>query len=87
MLVHRGEDSDQMEDATMAKLFQKHLVSIDNWLQEQKNFQVLHVNYSEILSDPVTQVQAVNVFLGGGLDVQAMAEQVDPALYRNRNVG
>ena len=86
MLVNRGEDSDQMDDAKMAELFQKHLVSIDNWLQEQKNFQVLHVNYSEILSDPVIQVQAVNAFLGGGLDVQAMAEQVDPALYRNRNV-
>ncbi len=87
MLVNRGEDSDQMDDATMADLFQKHLLSIDNWLQAQDNFQVLHVNYSEILSDPVTQVQVVNAFLGGSLDVQAMAEQVDPELYRNRNVG
>ena len=84
MLVNRGEDRAQMDDATMADLFQKHLASIDTWLQAQDNFQVLHVNYSEILSDPVTQVQMVNAFLGGSLDVQAMAEQVDPALYRNR---
>ena len=87
MLVNRGEDIDKMDDAQMAELFKKHLAATDKWLQEQDNFQVLDVNYSDILSDPMTQVQKINVFLGGKLDVAAMAGQVDPELYRNRQEG
>ncbi|PID84815.1 MAG: sulfotransferase family protein [Chloroflexi bacterium] len=84
MLVNRGEDSNQMDDAQMAELFQKHLTATKKWLDAQDNFQVLYVHYSDILSDPMTQVQKINVFLGGNLDVLAMAAQVDPNLYRNR---
>lgn len=85
MLVNRGEDSDKMDDAQMAALFEKHLAATDNWLQAQDNFQVLYVHYSDILADPMTEVQKINVFLGGKMNVMAMAGQVDPDLYRNRN--
>jgi hypothetical protein len=86
MLVNRGEDSDKMDDAQMAELFEKHLAATDNWLQAQDNFQVLYVHYSDILADPMTEVQKINAFLGGKMDVMAMAGQVDPHLYRNRQV-
>jgi len=36
------------------------------------------------LTNPVVQASRINVFLGGGLDEQAMIEVVDPDLYRNR---
>lgn len=84
MLVNRGEDSAKMDDAQMADLFEKHLAATDNWLQAQDNFQVLYVQYSDILSEPIAQAQRINVFLGGQLDELAMAGQVDPVLYRNR---
>lgn len=87
MLVNRGEDSDKMDDTQMAALFEKHLAATDNWLQAQDNFQVLYVHYSDVLSDPMAQVQKINAFLGVNLDVLAMAGQVDPELYRNRNEG
>ena len=84
MLVNRGEDSDKMDDAKMAELFEKHLASTDKWLQAQDNFQVLHIQYRDILSEPLLQAQKVNEFLGGQLDELAMAGQVDPELYRNK---
>lgn len=87
MLVNRGEDSNKMDDDQMADLFEKHLSATDNWLQAQDNFQVLNVHYSEILADPMTQAQRINVFVGGQLDVLAMAGQVDSELYRNRTEG
>ena len=37
--------------------------------------------------DPLAQAQLINTFLGDRLDVLAMAEQVDPGLYRNRQKG
>ncbi len=87
MLVNRGEDSDKMDDAKMAGLFEKHLAATKKWLEEQENFQVLYVHYSDVLSDPMTEAQKINTFLGGKLDVLAMAAQVDPDLYRNRQEG
>jgi hypothetical protein len=87
MLVNRGEDSDKMDDAQMAGLFEKHLAATENWLQAQDNFQVLHLQYSDILLEPMAQAQKINAFLSGQLDELAMARQVDPALYRNRQEG
>lgn len=87
MLVNRGEDSDKMNDVQMAELFEKHVVATNNWLQAQDNFQVLHVHYSDIVSEPMAQAQKINTFMGGQLDELAMARQVDPTLYRNRQEG
>jgi len=84
MLAHRGEDSQKTDDEEMAVLFGKHLAVTDAWLKEQDNMQILHVHYHDILTDPLTQAQKVNVFLGASLDVTAMAKQVDANLYRNR---
>ncbi|MEZ4515919.1 MAG: sulfotransferase domain-containing protein [Chloroflexota bacterium] len=84
MLVNRGEDPDKMDDAQMAMLFEKHVQQIETWLKEQPNFDVLYVHYSDILSDPLTQAQAISQFLDGRVDPEKMIEVVDPELYRNR---
>jgi len=85
MLVRRGEDPDKVDDAQMAALFEKHLKQVQEWLQAQPNFRVLYVHYSDVLADPRPSIDKVNEFLGGNLDVAAMMEAVDPALYRNRS--
>jgi hypothetical protein len=84
MLIRRGEDPDKMDDAQMALLFEKHLRQIEEWLRTQPNFSVLYVHYSDVLARPQTHIEEINAFLGSSLDVAAMAETVDPALYRNR---
>ncbi|MFQ5420032.1 MAG: sulfotransferase family protein [Anaerolineae bacterium] len=84
MLIRRDEDADKMDDGQMAALFEKHLLNIEQWLAAQPNFSTLFVHYSEVLADPLAHAQKINAFLGGGLDVVAMATVVDPALYRNR---
>jgi hypothetical protein len=38
-----------------------------------------------MINDGRSQAEMINTFLAGGLDVDAMASVVDPALYRNRN--
>lgn len=84
MLIRRGEDPDKMDDAQMAMLFEKHLKQVDEWLRAQPNFRVLYVHYSDVLADPQPQIAAINRFLGGQMNVAAMAQAVDPQLYRNR---
>ena len=84
MLVNRGEDPDKVDDQEMARLFESHLQEITGWLDAQKNFEVLYVNYNAMLADPEADIARINDFLGGGLKTDAMAAVIDPALYRQR---
>ena len=54
------------------------------WLAERPDFQVLYVNYRDVLSDPFAAAQTIALFLGGKLDVSAMAGVVEQSLYRQR---
>ena len=84
MLIHRGEDPDKQDDATMKVLFEKHVRGVEEWLAGRRNVRTLYVHYSDMLGDPRPQIERVNAFLGGKLDTQRMGEVVDPQLYRNR---
>lgn len=84
MLVRRGEDPDKVDDEQMTALFEKHVSQVEDWLREQPNMQVLYVHYGDILADPENEARRMNDFLGGDLQVERMAEAVDPDLYRNR---
>lgn len=84
MLINRGEDPDQASDEEIAALFEKHLNSVMDWMAAQPNVSVIYIHYSDMLANPAPQVAQINEFLGGNMNAQAMAEVVDPDLYRNR---
>ncbi len=85
MLLRRGEPAGAISDTDMAALFDKHLRQIEGWLAGQPNMRVLYVSYNDLLADPLAGAQRVNTFLGGRLDVSAMAGVVDPNLHRQRS--
>jgi hypothetical protein len=84
MLERLGESRGEVGDATMARLFAQHLAKVTGWLDTQPNVDVLYVSYNEVLADPIAQATRVSQFFDGKLDVAAIAEVVDPELYRNR---
>ncbi len=84
MLVNRDKPTDQVSDEKLAELFRKHLDQVDGWLSAQPNFEVLYVNYNQILEDPGPFAAQINEFLGGALDVEEMTRVVDARLYRQR---
>ena len=83
MLENRGEESN-VDDATMAALFAKHVKQVEDWMKSQPNLQYIDVDYNAMLADPETHVKKINKFLGGDLDEAAMISVVDPKLYRQR---
>lgn len=85
MLERRGEPLDEASDLRMAELFQKHLERVQAWLDQQSNFDVIHVSYNQVLEAPGEQVMRLNRFFGEELDVEAMEDVVDPTLYRQRH--
>jgi LPS sulfotransferase NodH len=84
MLIRRGEDPDKIPDDVIAKLFEKHLKQVNDWVSQQPNVQRLDVNYNEMLKNPQPFVEQINAFLENQLDAAKMATVVDPALHRQR---
>lgn len=85
VMLDRLGKSSAVPDAKMAALFQNHLVKFTAWAKERPNIKVLDVNYNDMVADAVPIAEEINRFLGGGLDVEAMARAVEPGLYRNRS--
>lgn len=84
MLQRRGEPTDRISDAEMARLFEKHLLQIQTWLQKKSNFEVLFVTYHEVITDPASHAARIDDFLDGNLDTDKMIAAVDASLHRNR---
>ena len=84
MLERRGESAGDVSDEDMARMFTSHLAKVDVLLAQRENCDVLYVEYRDAVDNPSQVADAINRFLGGRLDANAMATAVDPRLYRNR---
>ena len=84
MLRRRGMDLDCETDDMMKENYQRHLRKVGVILQNSVNFEVTYCSYRNVLKNPGEYAVRVNQFLGGRLDVDSMAAEVDSRLYRNR---
>ncbi len=84
MLINRGEPTDKVSDEELTLLYEKHLEKTFTWINEQKNISCLQVDYNQLLKEPGTLVPQIQAFLGHKVNLDQMAEVVDPALYRQR---
>jgi hypothetical protein len=85
MLVNRDEDPDAIPDDEMTRLYTSHLDRLVPWLRDQPNFSTLYIDYNDLVERrSVEQIDPINRFLGGALDVASMRAVVDPDLYRQR---
>lgn len=83
MLARRGETSTD-SDERVADTFQEHLKRVRVWLANQKNIQVLYVDYNSMMKEPQGPIQGVYDFLGLPLDLEKMIAVPDAKLYRQR---
>jgi hypothetical protein len=84
MLESRGRPTDQVDDAEMTRLFERHLQEVDAWLRARPNIRSLEVPYNGMLKDPEPLVTEVNALLDSSLDTDGMLQAINPSLYRNR---
>jgi len=83
MLARRGETEDTAPER-MRALFEDDLWRAGYQIKRRPEFESIEVHYSAVLARPLEEAGRIAAFLGGGLDVEAMAAAVDPQLYRNR---
>lgn len=83
MLTRCGQPTNLVSDEVMAAKFSIHLRKIGKYLA-RAGWEVIEVNYAEVIADPSGQAARVNAFLGGVLDEEKMGRVVDNSLYRQR---
>lgn len=83
MLRRRGTQ-DAADHALMTEAFRDHLREVSAWLEHRDDIPICRVGYRKLVSDPAAHAKSVRDFLALELDVEAMALQVDPSLYRNK---
>jgi len=86
MLINRGEPTDKVSDEELAVLYEKHLEKTFNWLNQQKNFTYMEVDYNQMLKNPGSLLPQLKVFLGNDLNFEKMVDVVDLKLYRQRGM-
>ena len=82
MLARRGEKNDTPDERAIALLDEQ--VRDARFFLRRPQFEVLELNYREILDAPGPVAVRMAAFVGGPLDVQKMTQVVDVQLYRNR---
>ncbi|MEE8169976.1 MAG: sulfotransferase family protein [Phycisphaerae bacterium] len=86
MLERNGKDTGALADEQVMRVFRAQMDKVDLYAKENaRHLKMLDVNYNDLLADPRPAIQAVNEFLDGTLNTQAMATVVDPSLYRQRS--
>lgn len=84
MLRRRGNSHGGGDNGAIAKAFGSHLLAVDKWLAESTNVAVLRVPYHHVLNEPRAAAEEVAGFVKVPLNIEAMTQQVDGNLYRNR---
>lgn len=84
MMRRDGLDPDAIGRDVLLRLFQTDVLNFEGWAAAQPNIAMLRVGYRDLVERPRDTLRAVDGFLGGGLDIDAMAGVADGRLYRNR---
>lgn len=84
MMRRRGTYKEGASPAAMATAFEKHLREVYAWLDTKNYVNCLRVPYHEAVQEPAEISKKIGEFLGVPLNIEAMTQQVDGSLYRNR---
>jgi len=84
MLRRRGTYDAAVDNSAVVNAFRDHLYKIHSWLSSQPHIAVLRLPYHDVLNRPRESSEKIKDFLGVELHLEAMTQQVDQDLYRQR---
>jgi len=73
-------DSKVMEERDIFERLNRYSMK----LMKEKGIPHIIVKYNDVLKEPRKEIERINEFLEGALDVDSAMKAVDPSLYRNR---
>ncbi len=83
MLARRGKPGGDLSDERLMAIYARQLDDLVAWMGAAPHIRFMEARYGAVLADPTGTLAALDGFLDGGLDRDAMARCVDPSLYRS----
>ncbi len=84
MIRRLGNGGPNASSPAIQNALQAHLRSVAAWLALRPHIALQWVDYPDLISNPVGPARQAAAFLERDLDVETMAAQADPALFRIR---
>jgi len=86
MLRRQGkkEEAGKFDEEQVARVFNRQIEQFDAWIRGRANFDLLYVNYNDVLYNSKSAVDDIERFLHGQLDKEAMMQVVDRSLHRQK---
>lgn len=84
MIARRGTRGADLPPEKLIATLEQHREMILNGLRHAPNFDLLEINYPDLIAQPAAAARQVREFLALDLDEPAMAACVKPELHRNR---
>ncbi|MFO0915028.1 MAG: sulfotransferase family protein [Pirellulales bacterium] len=83
MLERLGNAGADLAPERLAEIYEQQLQQVMDYMNRQSCFEFIEVWYGAIVEYTRTQVERIDRFLSGELDIEAMVAAVDPSLRRN----
>jgi hypothetical protein len=83
MLERLGQRGAELPAEKLASIYEQQLQQVEDYMRRHSCFDFIEVWYGAVVNYPRTQLEAINRFLSGELDLDAMIAAVDPSLRRN----
>ena len=84
MLNRLGEEGANLTPEKLAQLYESQIEHVKNYMGRQACFEFIEVWYGAIIEYTRPQIERINRFLSTKLDIDAMAQVVDPTLRRQK---
>jgi hypothetical protein len=85
MIQRRQTQGAALSASQIAATLGAHREQVLRWLETQRHLPTLPVEHRNLLGSATTESERIANFLGMPLDTAAMAQCVDPALWRQRS--
>ncbi len=82
MLERLGTEGANLPPDKLARAYENQLNQARDYMDRQSCFEFIEVWYGAILAYPRSQIERIDGFLSGELNVEAMVSVVDPSLRR-----
>jgi Sulfotransferase domain len=84
MIRRRATTGAALAPAALIAGLAAHLNQVNAWLRDKANISVHRVEHHDVLHEPRRVSESIQQFLNCPLDLVAMSQQIDTALYRQR---
>ena len=82
--IMTGKHDDVMP-VTLFNSYVRLLQNIESWKEQEPHIDMVYVDYKDILENTNETLEKLLPFIGVPLEKEAMANCIDPTLYRNRS--